>query len=261
MAHDQGLMPCKLEVCVASLEDAITAAQCGAARIELNSALELGGLTPSIGLTERVVQELKYTGCEVIAMVRPRPGGFVYGQRELEVMRREIDHLIGIGVDGVAFGVLREDRQVDERANRALLEPIHEAKRQAVFHRAFDLATEMPEALDKLIEMGFDRVLTSGGASDALEGAGVIRSLIERAGDQIEVLPGGGVRSTNVDELRRTTGCTQVHASLRLLVQDRSISAKPAVRFNTQALEEGAYHRTDEHKVAKMLKALGNGQD
>jgi len=256
MANDNGPPPCKLEVCVAALDDARTAAQCGAARIELNSALELGGLTPSIGLVECVVQGLKTTGCDVIAMVRPRPGGFAYEPNDLAVMRRDIDKLISAGVDGVALGVLQPRGHINEEANRALIQPVLEAGRQAVFHRAFDLTPEPIAALQTLISLGFTRVLTSGGAATAQQGAKVIRSLIEYADGQIEVLPGSGIRPDNVNELVRATGCTQVHASLRSITPDPTGALNPSVRFSEAPPDQGAYHTTDRAKVTEMIHAL-----
>lgn len=246
----------ELEVCIASLSDAVLAAGHGAARVEVNSALELGGLTPSIGLVERVVEALGPTGCKLIAMVRPRPGGFDYSDEELAVMRRDIQRLLAAGVDGVAFGVLRGDSTVAPGANKQLIEPVLAAGREAVFHRAFDLTPSPTDALEALLALGFTRVLTSGGQRSAIEGAAVIRSLLERAAGRIQVLPGGGVRPENVADLVRATGCTQVHASLRQTLADRSVPGTSAVRLNSMPPSDAAYSATDREALLEMMRAL-----
>eukprot|EP00752_Nemacystus_decipiens_P015231 g13564.t1 len=187
-----------LEVCVDSLTSGLIAARLGAARIEINSALELGGLTCSIGLVEAVVQQVKPLGCAVIAMVRPRPGGFAYGAEEQRVMKRDIQALIRAGVDGIALGVLKPTGGVDAEAVRQLIKPVLAAGKQAVFHRAFDLVPNPVAALQTLIKLGVTRVLTSGQAPTAIEGAALIRRLIEQADGQIEVLPGSGITPSNI---------------------------------------------------------------
>lgn len=225
-------------------------------RVELNSALELGGLTPSQGLVELTLDALKPYPCKVIAMVRPRSGGFDYVDSDLRVMQREIDHLIALGVDGIAFGVLNPGGTIAVEVCQALIEPLHVAGCEAVFHRAFDLTPEPKEALEMLIKIGFDRVLTSGQASSAIDGAGVIQALIKQAADRIEVLPGGGVRPHNVAELVAMTGCTQVHASLRCEEADASTSANPGLSFNSTPPPDAMYSATDGSKVTLMVDAL-----
>ncbi|MEO0476382.1 MAG: copper homeostasis protein CutC [Planctomycetota bacterium] len=249
-----------LEVCVDSLASARIAAEYGAARIELNSALELGGLTPSVGLVEQVVACLGPLRCQVIAMVRPRPGGFAYNGDELTVMQRDIDHLVNAGVDGIALGVLASDSSVDVSANRNLFKPIAAAGKDLVFHRAFDLTPDPIASLDCLIELGFTRVLTSGQAPTAMEGAAVIRRLIEHAQGRIEVLPGSGVTTANVATLLNATGCKQVHATLRQLLDDPSGSLRPAIQFSSLPPKNGAYSQADPDKIKAMVAALQSNQ-
>lgn len=247
-----------LEVCVASLQDAVNAANAGAVRVELNCALELGGLTPPIGMVEAVIEALKASACPVIAMVRPRPGDFVYTSEELGVMRREIDHLLAAGIDGIALGVLGRDNKVNHATNQSLIEPILTAGREAVFHRAFDLVPEPIEAIDALIGLGFHRVLTSGGKPSATQGADVIRSLIEHAKEQIQILPGGDITPANVAELIRSTGCNQVHASLRSLNTSDTTNHNTPIQFNSSPPPEPAYAITDANKLAAMVKVLND---
>ncbi len=254
----QPAQPIRLELCVDSSWGARVAALAGAARIELNSAIELGGLTPSIGLVEQARKRCECAAkpCEVIAMVRPRRGGFAYDIDWLNDMRQDIRRLIEAGVDGVALGVLTRDGTVDAGLCAELIEPARAAGRQVIFHRAFDLTPDPIAALDVLIELGFDRVLTSGGRATAMEGAGVIRSLIEHAEGRIEVLPGGGIRAHNVAELVSLTGCTQVHAALLHDRRDSSGKANPTLGFDSAVLKPDRFNATDSEMVEAMIAAI-----
>lgn len=251
-------MAVKLELCVDSLYGVSVAAMTGAARVELNCAIELGGLTPSIGLVEMAVERIELSGhnCEVIAMARSRPGGFGYDRYWLNVMRRDIDRLLEAGVDGIAFGVLDSDGAVHVDDCSELIEPVHAAGKQAVFHRAFDFEPFPFVGLEKLIELGFDRVMTSGGRPTALEGANLIRDLIETADGRIEILPAGGIRSHNVAELVSRTGCTQVHAALRDDKPDGSLRSNPAIELNSTPPAGGRFNATDSKAVEAMVEAL-----
>lgn len=246
-----------LEVCVASLGDALAAVEGGAGRVELNSALELGGLTPSAGLLLEVVEALRATPATVISMIRPRPGGFCYHKSDLRVMQRDIALALKLGADGVAVGVLTDRGEVDRERCAELIAPVLEAGKQAVFHRAFDLTPVPMDAMETLIELGFCRVLTSGQAESVVAGAGTIAALARRAAGRIELLPGGGVRPDNVAQLMRFTGCTQLHGSLRGAKLDRSNRHHPDLRFSAATLPpESQYGSTDQHLVARVVEAM-----
>ncbi len=204
-------MPTLLEIAVSSVADAQLAVACGADRLELSCALELGGLTPSVGLLREILARV---AVPVWALVRPRPGPFVYSSGEHAVMLADIEVLLGAGAAGVVCGALNEANRVDRARCRALAE---RAEGRAAFHRAFDLVADAPDALEELAALGFARVLTSGGAPTALEGATRLAELIRA--NRLEVLPGGSVRASNVRELVRATGATQVHAACRQLVR------------------------------------------
>ena len=199
-----------LEVCTDSLEGAIRAEAEGADRLELNSALSVGGLTPSIDLLRAVKQSVRIP---VIAMLRPREGDFHCNGAELKVMRRDLDRLLDAGADGLAFGVLNPDHTIDTAACRGLLRVVR--GKPTVFHRAFDETPDALTALDQLIDLGFTRLLTSGQAQTALQGADIIRSLIDRSAGRIEILPGAGINLSNVQDLIRTTRCDQVHGTFK----------------------------------------------
>jgi copper homeostasis protein len=201
-----------LEVCVASVDDAVAAAAGGADRIELNSALELDGLTPSHGL---LLETRRRVPIPVIAMARPRGGDSCYSEAEFEVLRRDVDHALEAGADGVAFGILTRDGDIDVKRCRSVIRQVGRDGRDVVFHRAFDRTAEPLEAIDQLIDLGVRRVMTSGSARTAVAGAALIRELAERTAGRIEILPAGGIRPVNALRVVRMTGCDQLHTSLR----------------------------------------------
>jgi copper homeostasis protein len=143
-------------------------------------------------------------------MIRPRGGSFVYTTAELARMRREIETAIELGAAGVVLGALDAERRIAEEQTRSLVSAA--AGAPVTFHRAFDRTLDLLAALDTLVSLGVSRVLTSGGAATAIDGAETLTALVERAGDDIEILAGGGVRANNVRELVRRTGVREVHA-------------------------------------------------
>jgi copper homeostasis protein len=197
------------------VQDAITASLNGANRLELNVALELGGLTPSLGLMQEVKQSIEIP---VIAMIRPRAGGFHYSQGELAVMQRDAECLLECGADGIAVGFLTPQAMI----NMELLKRfrILSIRRELVFHRAFDVISDQAAALQQLIDCGVDRVLTSGGALSALEGRKRIGDLQRQSQGRIEILAAAGIDAANVTQLVHSTGCRQVHGSFRMHCHD-----------------------------------------
>jgi copper homeostasis protein len=241
-----------LEVAVASVEDALVAAGGGADRLELNAALPLGGLTPSLGTLLEVKAAVSVP---VIAMLRPRAGGFAYGESELRVMRRDLDLMLAHGADGIAFGVLLSDGRVDIERCRALVRQI--GSREAVFHRAFDVTPEPLDALERLIDLGVRRVMTSGQEESAYNGAARIAELARRAAGRIEVLPAGGINAFTLADVLARTGCAQVHASLRGRREDRSVCGRPQVSFGGGVkLPEDRYDATSAEAVSQLRALL-----
>lgn len=210
-----------LEIAVCTPDEAALAVSCGADRIELSSGLEVGGLTPSMGLF-RQVRDI--VNAPVYVLIRPRSGGFAYTAREFEAMQLDVDALMAAGADGVVFGVLTPDGRIDRGRCRALVDA---AGGKAVFHRAFDFLPDPLAALDELIELGFERVLTSGSASTAEAGTTRLTALVQHAGWQIEVLPAGKVLPENAADLIRATRCDQVHAAVRVKAPEPSLSGNP----------------------------------
>lgn len=199
-----------LEIACASVADIAGAARGGADRVELCSALEVDGLTPTPGL---LMAACRRTRIPIVAMVRPRPGDAVYTSAEWGVMEADAELLLHGGASGIVFGALDARGRVDARRCRGMV--MLAAGADVVFHRAFDAAADPIAALEALIDCGVTRVLTSGGRPTALEGAERIRTLAERADGRIGILPCGGIREDNVAEVVRRTGCVAVHLSRR----------------------------------------------
>ena len=197
-----------LEVCVDSLDGVRRAVDAGAGRIELCARLDLGGLSPTPALLRDAL-----AACRVPlhVMVRPRDGDFVYSDVEFDAMTRDLQRLRDAPVAGAVFGVLRADSRIDLRRTAEL---VRRARPLTVtFHRAFDETPDKLAALEQLIELGVDRVLTSAGAGTAFENRSRLRELIDAARGRIVVMPGGGVRAHNAAELLRETGASELHSS------------------------------------------------
>jgi len=195
-----------LEICVDSVESASASERGGADRIELCVNLDDGGTTPTTGLTAAVIDNTKLP---VFVLIRPRAGDFVYSDEEIDLMLREVQTVGIIGVAGIVTGALRSDHSVDVEQTRALIEAA--AGLPVTFHRAFDSTIDLADALEQLVELGVTRVLTSGGAPTALDGADAIATLVSQARDRISILAGGGIREHNVSEVVRRTGVREVH--------------------------------------------------
>ena len=238
----------RLEVCVASLDDVDAAERGGADRLELNAALGLGGLTPSLGALIEVKQT---TRLPVVAMIRPRPGGFAYSPADLRVMERDADLCLQHDAEGLAFGFLKDDGRVDESRCRAFLSRIPTG-RESVFHRAFDVTPDPFEALETLIGLGLTRILTSGQEESAYAGAELIRRLINRAEGRIEILPAGGINRFTLRDVVERTRCDQVHGSLRTTLRDPSTSARPSIGFG--AAFKPSEDRFDTTDLARVLE-------
>jgi len=236
-------MPTSLEVCVDCVAGLDVAAASAAERAELCSALTVGGLTPSYGLMAAAAA--KDLPCFVL--IRPREGDFCYNRREIDVIRRDIDTVRSLKLAGVVIGASRPDGTLDETTLHQLVE--HAAGLPAVLHRAIDLVPDFSAALDAAINLGFKRVLTSGGTPDAPDGAQVIRRLVDQAGNRIEIMAGSGLNPDNVAQFVRDTGVPAVHSSCSSPVNN-------AQRTVELGFAPAASRSTDAAVIAAMLRAL-----
>lgn len=245
-------MPVTLEICCGSADDAIQAALGGADRIELNSCLAQGGLTPSLGTLLTVKERIHLP---VMAMVRPRGGGFCYTEGEMDCIRQDARLLLDAGADGLVFGFLQPNGQVDEHRTRELVALCGD--KTSVFHRAIDVTPDWRQALEALIRLGVKRVLTSGQAATAPEGAQTLRAMQDFVSGAIEILPGAGVRLENATRLLSITGCNQLHLSCQRTVMDATAQNNRGIHFHaTSAAPEDCYTMTDASYVAALRAAL-----
>ena len=203
-----------IEISVDSLAKALAAERAGAHRIELCSDLSQGGLTPEAQLLRSVRQKVRIP---IFAMIRPRGGDFAYSDIEYAGMEREMETARGMRVDGLVFGILQRDGQVDVRRTQRLVELARPLP--VTFHRAIDVSADIHKALQHVIQTGAVRVLTSGGAATAPEGAACLAKLVKAASGRIVVMPGCGITASNVRQIVKSTGAHEFHAGLSSVIQ------------------------------------------
>jgi copper homeostasis protein len=237
-----------LEVCVDSAAGLDVATRAGVDRIELCSALSLAGLTPSAGLM--AIAATKAVPCFVL--IRPRAGDFCFDVRDVDLMRREIDLVRSMRLAGIVIGANQADGSLDQEVLRALLE--HAAGLPAALHRAFDLAPDFHAALETAIQLGFIRVLTSGGAPDAVSGGAVIRSLVEQAAGRIEIMAGAGLTPDNVITFVGGTGVTALHSSCSTPVG--YAATELTERASALGFIPAKLNTTDPTTIAAMIASL-----
>lgn len=242
----------KLEIAVVGVQGAVVAAEEGADRIELCSALELGGLTPSQGLMESCLEAAAAAerGLEIHPLVRCRPGDFRYSEDELATMVKEIRALLGQGANGVVLGALDSRNQLDVDAVRRLADAARDVNPDAelVFHRAVDETPDPAAAVGQLVELGFTRVLSSGGAATAGEGLPVLSRMVQSAEGRLQVMAGGGLAIADIPEMRRA-GLDAVHLSGKRIVS--------ASGTGSAGGGPSSYMVTDREIVAAARAAVG----
>ena len=241
-----------IEACVDSVESAIAAQLGGAHRVELCDSLLEGGTTPSAGMIE-VVRERIAVGLHVL--IRPRPGDFCYSDSEFDVMLRDVVLARRLGANGVVLGALDPDGSVSLARMRALIEAARPMS--VTFHRAFDVARKVTEALEALIELGVERVLTSGQMRTAAEGIAAIAGLISQAAGRVIILPGGGINEENVGQIVSGTGAREIHLSATHLQPGRSQYRNERVSFR-KPFTADEYERpvTDPERIKRIASLL-----
>jgi copper homeostasis protein len=198
----------KIEIACFNLESAIFAQKAGADRVELCANISVGGTTPII---EMIQQTREHLTIDLYVMIRPRGGNFCYSDSEFQQMKSEIENIKQLGVNGFVFGILNEDNTINIEQNKALVELAKPFP--CSFHRAFDAVSNYEQALEAVISCSFSTILTSGTFPNVMEGKKVLKKLVIQAKNRIEIMPGGGLRSTNISELNKIVGANWYHSS------------------------------------------------
>jgi copper homeostasis protein len=243
-----------LEITASSVTSALLAQEGGADRIELCDNFHEGGTTPGPGSIAKARERLHIN---LFVMIRPRGGDFHYSALELEIMKKDILSARNLGADGVVFGLLNSDGTVDRTHTAelvALSRPL-----QVTFHRAFDLTPDPFSALEEVIEAGADRILTSGQAPIALEGAEIIASLVKQAGERIIIMPGAGINEINIHELYRLTRAREFHASLRTKRQSGMSFQREGIFMGDSTSSAYTYDVVSQSRIRIMKQILENG--
>jgi copper homeostasis protein len=221
------------EICGDGLDAVLLAEKYKVKRVELCSALSLGGLTPSVGLMQEccAVKDV-----EIHVMIRHREGGFVYDAKDIEIMETDIISAAEAGAKGVVFGCLTEQNEVDHKQNKLLCKLAMSLGLEVTFHRAFDFCTDYAKSLEDLIDIGFDRLLTSGLAPDAEKGISTLAAICAQANGRIQIMAGGGLNAKNA-ELIALSGVDALHFTVHHKVtQDNLTGMGSESRMNEEKL-------------------------
>ena len=219
-------MKFKLEVIGFTIESCMIAQAAGAHRIELCDNPSEGGTTPSYGFIKTARENLSI---ELYPIIRPRGGDFLYSEIEFEVMKADIENCKSLGCDGVVIGILNADGTVDKKRCKQLVEIAHPMK--VTFHRAFDRTNDPFKAMEDIISIGCERILTSGQKNLATDGEELLNKLVKQANNRIIIMPGSGVNSDNIETLVKNTNTTEFHTSARTFVNSK-------MEFINQSMDE-----------------------
>lgn len=235
-----------LEICVDSIASAIIAKQAGAHRLELCSSLIEGGITPSYSL----IKFVRRLDIKLNVLIRPRGGDFLYTDAEFELMKEDI-HICGkLKCDGVVIGILHADGTIDKKRTSELIEIARNYNMSVTFHRAFDRSNDLFHALEDIIGLHCDRILTSGGYNTAIEGTEVISKLIKQAGSRIIIMPGAGITPDNIKKLKEETGFLEVHGTFRSKYNSKMQYRNPELGY---CEEEYVFMQADPEKIKTAL--------
>lgn len=240
-----------LEAPVFNVQGALEAAHYGIDRLELCANFPEGGETPSAGMVRFLKNEVDIP---IFVMIRPRGGDFVYSQKELIVMKQDIQILGEMGADGFVFGVLNEQGEVNEAACEMLQRATN--GKPCTFHRAFDAAFDRSASLEKLINLGFDRILTSGGKNSLTEGLDEVVRLLEMAKDRIIIMPGGGTKPNLVPALKETGYLKEVHSSCKIARPSSNQFINPDLSFSSVPLDFSAHLGVNPEIVKEFKEVL-----
>jgi len=240
-----------LETPVYSVEAALEAAEFGVNRLELCSNFLEGGETPSAGMLKFLKSEIDIP---VFVMIRPRGGDFAYSQKELMVMKRDIELLGELGADGFVFGILDYDGAVNFSSCETLIRTA--SGKPCTFHRAFDAASDHFDALEKIIALGFERILTSGGKNTVTEGIELIMDLIQISKERISIMPGGGTKPEHVPILASGGYLKDIHASCKIWKPNQNNFVNRNVSFSDDPEAFKKHLLVDQDTVSKFIEAI-----
>ncbi|MBW5392236.1 copper homeostasis protein CutC [Brachyspira pilosicoli] len=242
----------KIEICVDSVESCINAEKGGADRLELCGNMFEGGTTPSYGVLQ-LAREM--VSKPIYAMVRPRGGDFCYNDIEFEIMKREIKLMKELKIDGIVFGILTKEGKVDKERCSKLLDLWGTNK--ATFHRAIDVSSNLNEACEDIISLGFERILTSGGEANVMSGIIKLKELVEKYNDKIIIMPGSGINERNIEYINDTVKANEYHMTANKTVES-------VMQYRNENVFMGASLRppefsvkyTDENKVKNIKSKI-----
>ena len=240
----------KFEICANSVASCIAAQKGGANRVELCAGIPEGGTTPSYGMIRNARESISIA---LNVIIRPRGGDFLYSESEIKEMVYDIQVAKELGADGLVFGCLSPDGNVDMKAMKTLMDAAGDTP--VTFHRAFDHTIDPFKALEDIISLGCVRILTSGCKPTALEGTELLAQLVERAGERLIIMPGCGVRENNIAEIARLSGAREFHFSARASVESGMIFRNPEVTMGTEDDPYG-YVATTARRVAATIEPL-----
>lgn len=241
----------KIEVCASSVQDCIVAQNEGADRIELISASYLGGLTPTTTVLDMAIEN--GVKIPIMAMVRPRGGGFCYSEIEKEQMFREARELLKHGAKGIVFGFLNEDRKINWEETKKMIELCKSYEAESVFHRAFDCSDEPEYNIQRLVELGCTRILTSGLGANVEKGAELLKLLQEKFGDRIEILAGAGISTENIESIIKKTEVTQVHGTFKKYGVDQTTTGTDVTYRYT---DKGDYEEVNPKELTQAVQIV-----
>jgi len=239
----------QLEVCADSIASALAGAAGGATRIEFCQNLQEGGTTPSL---VQIQLCKKLVDLQLYVLIRPRGGDFVYSDMEFCIMKEEIKMCGEAHCDGVVIGILNADGSIDMERCRELVHLAKNYQMSVTFHRAFDRTRDLQQALEDVINLGCERILTSGGRVSAIEGAEEIRQLVQQAGGRISIMPGAGINEKNIAGLIKLTGVKEFHGTFRRQQAGNAIYHNP---YFEHLDNENFIFLTDSVMVRKALEA------
>ena len=245
------IYPYEIEVCCDSWQSTNIAHEAGVHRVELCSGIGEGGLTPSLGLIQLVMQKLDI---QTHVLIRPRSGDFLYSPEEIEIMEKDVEFCRNSGVHGVVIGFLLANGDIDVDLTKRFVELAGNMK--VTFHRAFDMCKDPLKALEELKELGVDYLLTSGQAAKAKDGEALISELVKRSDGKIKIMPGSGVRAHNLEELMKNTHAPAYHMSARIKTDSSMEYKKTSVAMGAQSSDNEykiSTHSLEDLKLAMSL--------